>query len=35
VTELTVEGPDGGVGLAGQPSLSVGAVVWTPGRPAA
>jgi molybdenum cofactor cytidylyltransferase len=35
VAELTVEDPDGGVGLAGQPSLSVGAVVWTPGRPAA
>jgi molybdenum cofactor cytidylyltransferase len=26
-----VEDPDGGVGLAGQPPLSVGAVVWTPG----
>jgi SAM-dependent methyltransferase len=33
VDELSVEDPDGGVGLAGQPSLSVGAVVWEPGRP--
>jgi hypothetical protein len=33
VDELMVEGPDGGVGLAGQPSLSVGAVVWEPRGP--
>jgi len=33
VDEMLVEDPDGGVGLAGQPSLSVGAVVWMPGQP--
>jgi SAM-dependent methyltransferase len=30
VDTLIVEAPDGGVGLAGQPPLSVGVVVWRP-----